>query len=63
MTPLPYSSPHVQAATASRTGSVKTPARDLEWNRPIFRAPMLSNPHVVFDPLPFRSREPVAKGR
>jgi hypothetical protein len=50
-------------AAEGSTGSVKIPARDLEWDRPIFRAPILSNPHVIFDPLPFRNREPLPKGR
>jgi hypothetical protein len=28
-------------------------ARDVLWGRPIFKAPQLPNPRVVFDPLPF----------
>jgi hypothetical protein len=27
--------------------------RDIMWGRPIFKAPMLPNPRVAFDPLPF----------
>ena len=61
MNPHPYPMPRI--AAEGSTGSVKIPARDLEWDRPIFRAPILSNPHVIFDPLPFRNREPLPKGR
>jgi len=28
-------------------------ARDVLWGRPVFKAPALPNPRVVFDPLPF----------
>lgn len=27
--------------------------RDILWNRPVFKAPALSNPRVVLEPLPF----------
>ena len=27
--------------------------RDVLWGRPVFKAPQLPNPRVVFDPLPF----------
>ncbi|MBL9216776.1 MAG: hypothetical protein JNG83_14965 [Opitutaceae bacterium] len=30
--------------------------RDVAWDRPIFRAPVLPNPRVIFDPLPFRTQ-------
>jgi len=28
-------------------------ARDITWDRPVFRPPFLPNPRVIFDPLPF----------
>jgi hypothetical protein len=34
-------------------------ARDSSWGRPVFRAPPLINPHVIFDPLPFRALQPL----
>ena len=27
--------------------------RDITWDRPLFRPPLLANPRVMFDPLPF----------
>lgn len=27
--------------------------RDVLWGRPLFKAPALPNPRLVFDPLPF----------
>jgi len=27
--------------------------RDILWNRPVFKAPLLPNPRVALDPLPF----------
>jgi hypothetical protein len=27
--------------------------RDITWDRPLFRPPLLPNPRVMFDPLPF----------
>lgn len=32
--------------------------RDLTWGRPIFKAPTLPNPRIVFDPTPFRFLHP-----
>ena len=46
-TPTVYGPP--QAARSSRSG----PSRDITWDRPIFRPPVLPNPRVMFDPLPF----------
>ncbi len=36
------------------SGKKKTFAYDTVWGRPVFRAPELLSPHVIFDPLPFR---------
>jgi hypothetical protein len=27
--------------------------RDILWGRPVFKAPELQNPRIIFDPLPF----------
>ncbi len=44
-------------ATGSLLGGQEQAAlRDIVWDRPIFRAPALPNPRVVFDPLPFRTQ-------
>lgn len=40
----------------SLSGSGRTMLRDILWDRPIFRAPALPNPRVIFDPLPFRTQ-------
>ena len=34
---------------------------DILWGRPIFRAPPLLNPRIVFDPLPFRAVLPLSR--
>lgn len=35
---------------------------DAAWGRPVFRAPELSSPHVIFDPLPYRFFDDVRTG-
>lgn len=37
----------------------RTFSYDAAWGRPVFRAPELIAPQVVFDPLPFRFLSPV----
>ncbi|MBE34232.1 MAG: hypothetical protein CMI16_01510 [Opitutaceae bacterium] len=32
--------------------------RDFAWGRPLFQAPKLPNPSVIFDPLPFTVHRP-----
>jgi hypothetical protein len=27
--------------------------RDILWNQPVFKAPVLANPRIALDPLPF----------
>lgn len=27
--------------------------RDILWNQPVFKAPVLPNPRIAFEPLPF----------
>jgi hypothetical protein len=31
--------------------------RDVTWGRVLFVPPALAQPHVIFDPLPFRAHE------
>ncbi len=31
-------------------------ARDITWGRPVFLPPMLPNPRIMFDPLPFTAQ-------
>ncbi len=31
--------------------------KDVTWGRLLFQPPALTNPHVVFDPMPFRTHE------
>jgi len=41
-------------ALTSPLASVKQKlARDILWNQPVFKAPVLPNPRVALDPLPF----------
>ncbi len=42
-------SPAVRAFAAVR----QTLNRDILWDRPVFRAPVLINPRIALDPLPF----------
>ena len=28
-------------------------SRDITWDRPVFRPPVLPNPRMIFDPMPF----------
>lgn len=38
-------------------------ARDITWDRPIFRPPLLQNLRVIFDPLPFTAQRVTASPR
>lgn len=40
------------AAPSNRTMQ-SGPMRDITWDRPVFRPPVLPNPRVSYDPLPF----------
>jgi hypothetical protein len=55
MTYFPHNSLQRPAAPKSATlGSVRQALiGDILWNRPVFKAPVLPNPRVAFDPLPF----------
>jgi hypothetical protein len=37
--------------------------RDLTWDRPVFRPPLLPNLRVIFDPLPFMAQRLIANSR
>ena len=37
--------------------------RDVLWDRPLFRPPVLPNPRMMFDPLPFTVNRPSVAGR
>lgn len=41
-------------AAASATGRSMI-SRDILWNQPVFKAPLLPNPRIALDPLPFTS--------
>jgi hypothetical protein len=47
--------PFKRTATAAQLlASVRhAPTRDVLWNRPVFKAPALSNPPIAVEPLPF----------
>jgi hypothetical protein len=47
------------SARSSRSG----PSRDITWDRPVFRPPVLPNPRVIFDPLPFTAHRLTATAR
>jgi|CXWL01.1.fsa_nt_gi hypothetical protein len=44
----------------SRWNSVRGSKRDILWDRPVFPPPVLPNPRVIFDPLPFTVQRPCA---
>ncbi len=37
-------------------GSSDKRSMDIAWGRPVFKAPDITNPRIVFDPLPFRTQ-------
>ena len=51
-------SPNQRAFAPDLAGRSPTPApkRDIVWDRPVFRPPVLPNPRVIFDPLPFTTQ-------
>lgn len=46
------------AAWKSLVAVRQTLDRDILWNQPVFKAPALPNPRIVFDPLPFTATRP-----
>jgi len=47
--PLPFSAELTTPAASKK----RVRPRDILWGRPVFKAPELPNPRVIFDPLPF----------
>ncbi len=52
MTYFPHN-PLKRAATQALAPVRQTFAHDVTWNKPVFKAPGLSNPPIVTEPLPF----------
>lgn len=48
------------AAWKSLVAVRQTLNRDILWNQPLFKAPALQSPRIVFDPLPFTITRPAA---
>jgi hypothetical protein len=46
---------HPEADPSARDSAVVhlVKSRDLQWDRPVFRAPTLPTPHQLFNELPF----------
>ena len=55
MTYFPHQSPSRAAHPAAKAVAAgrQNLNRDILWGQPVFKAPMLPNPRVAFDPLPF----------
>ena len=55
MTYFPHPLPKRPATSpVASLGSVRQAIiRDILWNQPVFKAPVLPNPRVAFEPLPF----------
>jgi hypothetical protein len=55
MTYFPH--PPLKRPTTSPAASLghvrQTIIRDILWNQPVFKAPVLANPRIALDPLPF----------
>lgn len=56
MTRFPHALQSHLSTGFSLPGQGQAMLRDIVWDRPIFRAPVLPNPRVIFDPLPFRTQ-------
>jgi hypothetical protein len=53
---MPPHLPKAFDAARSNPGSRSGRERDIVWDRPVFRAPLLPNPRIIFDPLPFTAQ-------
>ena len=55
MTYFPYNPRKRPATTPAVPHATVRPGimRDILWNQPVFKAPVLANPRVALDPLPF----------
>jgi len=65
MTYFPHPLPTRPAAPpAASLGSVRQATiRDILWNRPVFKAPLLPNPRIAFEPLPFTATRVTQRAR
>jgi len=50
---MPLSTLKNFATTLSSQNLATGLTRDILWDRPLFRPPVLQNPRTIFDPLPF----------
>lgn len=57
--PTPQNHGPTPSARNNRSGQ----SRDITWDRPLFRPPVLPNPRVMFDPLPFTAHRLTANAR
>jgi hypothetical protein len=57
--PLPTLKNLISPLTPQTSGYL---ARDITWDRPVFRPPVL-NPRIMFDPLPFTAHRMVPARR
>ena len=55
MTYFPRNSPKRSSAPVANPFAPARQAikRDILWNQPVFKAPVLPNPRIALDPLPF----------
>ncbi len=55
MTYFPHHPARRLATTSAAALATVRPGinRDILWNQPVFKAPVLANPCIAFDPLPF----------
>jgi hypothetical protein len=54
---MPYPAPNSAQQTPPAPAAKVKPGclQDIGWGRPVFRAPELPSPGIVFDPMPFRA--------
>jgi hypothetical protein len=54
---MPYPAPSSAQQTPTDSVAKVKPSclQDIGWGRPVFRAPELPSPRVIFDPMPFRA--------
>ena len=55
MTYFPHNSPKRSALPAAKAFAAvrQNINRDILWGQPVFKAPVLPNPRIALDPLPF----------
>jgi hypothetical protein len=61
---FPHSSLKQAAFAANALAPVRQASlRDVLWNRPVFKAPVLSNPPLTPEPLPFKAARVTQRAR